>query len=64
MSPITATNNLNLPSIIIRMLISRLIFRFSLACDVLVIGGGHAGCEAAYAAAKMGTNTYLVTQKA
>jgi len=28
--------------------------------DVLVIGGGHAGCEAAYAAAKLGCNTALV----
>jgi tRNA uridine 5-carboxymethylaminomethyl modification enzyme len=46
------------------MLFSRLAYRLSIACDVLVIGGGHAGCEAAYAAAKMGSNTYLVTQKA
>jgi tRNA uridine 5-carboxymethylaminomethyl modification enzyme len=44
------------------MLIPKLIYRLSIACDVLVIGGGHAGCEAAYAAAKMGTNTLLVTQ--
>ncbi len=29
--------------------------------DVLVIGGGHAGCEAAHAAAKMGCKTALVT---
>ena len=29
--------------------------------DVLVIGGGHAGCEAALAAARMGCNTILVT---
>ena len=29
--------------------------------DVIVIGGGHAGCEAAYAAAKMGAQTALVT---
>lgn len=29
--------------------------------DVLVIGGGHAGCEAARAAALMGTSTCLVT---
>ena len=29
--------------------------------DVLVIGGGHAGCEAAVAAANMGTKTCLVT---
>ncbi len=29
--------------------------------DVLVIGGGHAGCEAALAAARMGVRTALVT---
>lgn len=29
--------------------------------DVIVVGGGHAGCEAAYAAAGMGCNTALVT---
>jgi tRNA uridine 5-carboxymethylaminomethyl modification enzyme len=29
--------------------------------DVLVIGGGHAGCEAALAAARMGCDTLLVT---
>jgi tRNA uridine 5-carboxymethylaminomethyl modification enzyme len=29
--------------------------------DVIVVGGGHAGCEAAIAASKMGLNTLLVT---
>ncbi|MBD3639045.1 MAG: tRNA uridine-5-carboxymethylaminomethyl(34) synthesis enzyme MnmG [Crocinitomicaceae bacterium] len=29
--------------------------------DVIVVGGGHAGCEAAYAAAKMGSTVLLVT---
>lgn len=29
--------------------------------DVIVIGGGHAGCEAAYASAKMGAKTLLLT---
>ena len=29
--------------------------------DVIVVGGGHAGIEAAYAAAKMGCNTLLIT---
>ncbi|HEY8364969.1 MAG TPA: tRNA uridine-5-carboxymethylaminomethyl(34) synthesis enzyme MnmG [Haloplasmataceae bacterium] len=31
--------------------------------DIIVIGGGHAGCEAALAAARMGFNTMLVTAK-
>ena len=29
--------------------------------DVIVIGGGHAGCEAAHAAARIGANTCLIT---
>jgi len=32
--------------------------------DVIVIGGGHAGCEAAAAAARLGANTALITHKA
>ncbi len=32
--------------------------------DVIVIGGGHAGCEAAAAAARMGARTMLATHKA
>jgi len=32
-------------------------------CDLIVIGGGHAGAEAALAAARMGVSTLLVTAK-
>src|SRR6266852_2547386 len=31
--------------------------------DVIVIGGGHAGCEAAAAAARLGAKTALVTHR-
>ena len=31
--------------------------------DVIVVGGGHAGCEAAAAAARMGAQTALITHK-
>ena len=32
-----------------------------MAYDVIVIGAGHAGCEAALAAARMGCKTLLIT---
>ena len=33
----------------------------NLTFDVVVIGGGHAGCEAAAASARLGVNTALFT---
>ncbi|MCH2547773.1 MAG: tRNA uridine-5-carboxymethylaminomethyl(34) synthesis enzyme MnmG [Alphaproteobacteria bacterium] len=35
----------------------------TIAYDVIVIGGGHAGCEAASAAARTGANTLFLTHK-
>eukprot|EP01038_Epipyxis_sp_PR26KG_P010098 gene10098-13574_t len=34
-----------------------------LSADVCVVGGGHAGCEAATASARTGANTILITQR-
>ena len=31
--------------------------------DVIIVGGGHAGCEAAAASARMGAKTALMTHK-
>ena len=31
--------------------------------DLIVVGGGHAGCEAAHAAASMGCDTLLLTMQ-
>jgi tRNA uridine 5-carboxymethylaminomethyl modification enzyme len=36
-------------------------WRYPSSYDVIVIGGGHAGCEAAHAAAAMGSRTLLLT---
>lgn len=35
-----------------------------LKCDVVVVGGGHAGCEAARACARMGLRTSMITMNA
>lgn len=37
-------------------------FEYKQEYDVIVVGGGHAGCEAALAAAKTGAKTLLMTQ--
>ena len=40
-----------------------MLMKNDLSFDVVVIGGGHAGCEAAAAAARLGVNTALFTHK-
>ena len=36
----------------------------TISFDVIVVGGGHAGCEAAAAAARMGASVALITMRA
>lgn len=36
-------------------------WKFPIKYDVIVMGGGHAGCEAAFASARMGAKTLLLT---
>jgi tRNA uridine 5-carboxymethylaminomethyl modification enzyme len=45
------------------MLLIKLKRIFGISYDVTIIGGGHAGCEAAHAAAQLGVKTCLISQK-
>ena len=44
------------------MLYNTIDFGSDIMYDVIVIGGGHAGCEASLASARLGKKTLLVTE--
>src|SRR5216117_3316682 len=46
------------------MEVERMSAKFDEQYDVVVVGAGHAGCEAAHASARMGLNTALYTMNA
>src|SRR5665213_2737314 len=52
--PITSTFKLDCPATIVTYLMDQ-------SFDVVVVGGGHAGCEASRACARMGLRTVMIT---